>query len=172
MLATVLRQSVTTGLFGRARNSGPEEHNPRLKVVAEGLEAMRYVRSDEQKISGLKGDHFVGTVERTATRGDEIELVAVMRLLRVDLAWREQLKRHTVSLEQFDKRQRLRRERGAQLFMRNLRGLDSAMFVSLGPSTVASPGRDRTRQFTSAAPIGAHRTPHVPPSVLALQLRT
>jgi hypothetical protein len=56
-----------TRLLRRAWNNRPEEHDPRLKVIAEGFESMWHMCSNEQKISGLESNNFILAPERAVT---------------------------------------------------------------------------------------------------------
>lgn len=61
-------ENAIPGLSCRVWNNALEEHDARLKVIAERFEAMRHVRGNEQKIASLEGNDFILAPERAVAR--------------------------------------------------------------------------------------------------------
>jgi hypothetical protein len=62
--------------------------DPRREVVGEALEAMLDLRGDEEHVARPEGDALPAHEERAAPARDHVQLVLIVRRLRVGAPWR------------------------------------------------------------------------------------
>ena len=89
-----------TGLASGGASNWVEEDDPGAEVISERLETVGRTRGYEQEITRTEGDSLIAAPERARARDDEIDLVAVVRLLAIHPAWGEQLHNDVAPLEQ------------------------------------------------------------------------
>ena len=78
------------GEVQRCGSLGAEEQHPGREVGGEGVEAMRHALGREEHVADARCQPLAITVQHGAATGDQIEFVARMGCLGVDIAGREQ----------------------------------------------------------------------------------